>query len=212
MKSKHTNKLLGVSKKHKCIFIHIPKCGGRTIWKLLDIPGSHDTVREKINCMGEDYNNYFTFTVLRHPWDRMVSLYHWKKRQEWKIAKGSFRGFLVEYKETVEEMYGNKKRAYNVYHNFLKNHKGEFAIDYIARLEILSEDINSRFGSRVGINNIRRLPVMGKTKRTVYTKYYDTETIDIVYEMFEKDIEYFGYKYNDPLSVNKERFGFQNDK
>lgn len=62
----------------KSIFVHIPKCAGVSINKSLygNLAGGHTTFDEYIiifepKCI----ENYFKFTFVRNPWDRVVSAY-----------------------------------------------------------------------------------------------------------------------------------------
>ena len=83
-----------LSHKYKCIFIHIPKCGGGTVERYfakLGIPGAAryscwpigalrvGNLAKAINL----YPDYFTFTFVRNPFDRFISYYfHGLKKQE----------------------------------------------------------------------------------------------------------------------------------
>ena len=66
------------------IFIHINKTGGSSIAKALKLPVNpktvyHKTALEKIGEIGrQQWENRFTFTVIRNPWDKVVSHYHFR--------------------------------------------------------------------------------------------------------------------------------------
>ena len=69
-----------ISHEHKFIFIHIPKCGGTSIERFfkMKLPrqGAHLNLKYyKKNT--ENYETYFKFTIVRNPWDKMVSEYKW---------------------------------------------------------------------------------------------------------------------------------------
>lgn len=74
------------SDKYKIIFIHVPRTGGGTINQLLEIPKryqGHRTPFELRLCIDPvKWNEYKKIVVCRNPWDRMVSLYHYR------ISKG----------------------------------------------------------------------------------------------------------------------------
>jgi hypothetical protein len=98
-----------IDHKHKFIFIHIPKCAGisvgRTLCKLIGKDPNnyegfkihHDEFDEKI------WNEYFVFTFIRNPLDRLYSQYR-------------YRNFL--YKHDFEYAVKNMKELYEKHYNF----------------------------------------------------------------------------------------------
>ena len=72
-----------VSHKHKFVFLHIPKCAGTSIgeklnshfdelWTYSGFKIHHDDLTEDI------LKNYFVFTIVRNPWDRLYSQYKYR--------------------------------------------------------------------------------------------------------------------------------------
>mgnify|MGYP003141905220 CR=1 FL=1 len=98
-----------ISHRYKFIFIHIPKCAGTSVGKTLskligrnpdDYEGfkiHHDEFDKKI------WTEYFVFTFLRNPMDRLHSQYR-------------YRDFL--YKHDFEYSVKNMKRLYEEHYNF----------------------------------------------------------------------------------------------
>jgi len=67
-----------ISHKHRCIFIHIPRTAGTNIEraiKKVNVLQKHLTIKRAIEIYGDKWNTYFTFTIIRNPWDRMISHY-----------------------------------------------------------------------------------------------------------------------------------------
>ena len=63
----------------KFVFIHINKTGGSSVERALKIPFGHETALEKIARMGRtQWDRRFSFTVIRNPWDKVVSHYHFR--------------------------------------------------------------------------------------------------------------------------------------
>jgi hypothetical protein len=88
---------MNISDKYKLIFFHYPKCAGKSAINALGIKTSDKTnvqsgLRQTIGY-GVDYyhwNNliypekwdtYKKFTIVRNPWDRVVSLYNFRKKE-----------------------------------------------------------------------------------------------------------------------------------
>src|SRR6056297_512778 len=87
-----------ISQKHKVIFVHIPKTAGSSICDWLDIEQSpqnlfrngylenesfalqHLPISEiKTRIQSKQWQNYFKFTVVRNPIDRLISTFKWRK-------------------------------------------------------------------------------------------------------------------------------------
>ena len=89
-----------ISGRHKCIFLHPNKCGGKTIEKLVFDVGceigssDHRFNNEYRETYGDEVvDSYFKFMFCRNPWDRMVSMY-FKRVQLNNKKMPSFKTFL----------------------------------------------------------------------------------------------------------------------
>lgn len=66
----------------KCIFVHIPKTAGISISRSIfgNLGGGHTKIRDyELIFSAKDFNNYFKFTFVRNPWDRIFSAYRFLK-------------------------------------------------------------------------------------------------------------------------------------
>jgi hypothetical protein len=70
--------------KHKILFIHIPRTGGTSVENHFNYQSKHGwNPKNSQHLTLEEYSNhynlddYFKFTVVRNPWDRLVSWYIW---------------------------------------------------------------------------------------------------------------------------------------
>jgi len=70
---------------------------------------------------------------------------------------------------------------------------GEMAVDYIGRFENLQHDFNELCQMQLGRTVL--LPHLSPTARDHYSTYYTKDTRERVGEIFQKDIERFGYKF-----------------
>lgn len=77
----------------KCIFIHIPKCAGTSIEQFIKDHGRNDlqfiglyqnrslhhltAIELKIIIKEQIFHHYYKFSVVRNPYDRLLSEYYW---------------------------------------------------------------------------------------------------------------------------------------
>ena len=182
------------------IFVHINKTGGTSICKVLGYSIYHFMVREIIPMIGEEaFEKAFVFSVVRNPWDKVVSLYKYRI----KINTSNLTQNPISFKDWVKQTFGKEKNP--IYYNsprmfepqcdWLKDRNGVIRVNNILRFESLNEDFSS-IAKSLGIT--AQLPHVNKTDRFAYAYYYDKETIEIVREWFKEDIERFGYEF-EPL-------------
>jgi len=179
------------------IFIHINKTGGSSIEKALKLPLEHLTALEIIKKIGcKQWQNRFTFTVIRNPWDKVVSHYHYRVQTN----QTNLRVRTIEFKEWVRLTYGNKDSFY--YDNpkmfmpqsdWITDHEGQVLVDFICHFENLDDDF-SYVCKKLGKKAVSLAHIKG-SKRGNYRDYYDDETIEIIARWFSRDIEDFGYYF-----------------
>ena len=141
----------------------------------------------------EQIERYLVFTIVRNPWDRIVSYYHWLKMQKFdhtavEIAKNnSFTGFLAD--PATQHSLNNDAARY-----YVSDRDGIERCDMYLRMEHLPEDAG-RLGGNLGVK-LADLPHDNRSKRdSDYAGYYDAESQNIVHAAFADDIERFEYKF-----------------
>jgi len=187
------------------IYQPIPKTGCTTMRKavsswdnlsiVVDRPHGEpvDHAFERYCDIGADkWSKSFKFTFVRNPFSRMVSA--WCYLGIKKTFNEFVKEFLTKVKVNNKETYISNSPEFHVSSYFCsKFHIQD--MNYIGRTEKLQEDFNT-VCDKIGIPK-QKLPHSNKTDHKHYTKYYDEETKQIVAEKFAKDIEYFGYKFED---------------
>ena len=180
------------------IFIHINKTAGTSIGNAIGLPIKHHrTAREVIASIGKDkWNTAYKFTLVRNPWDKVVSHYEYRrKRNKTEVASRN-----ISFSEWVKMTYGQEKDPY-YYNNpkafqpqveWLKDDEGKISIDFIGKFETINEDFE-QIKKAIGIE--AELPHLNPTKRAAYQSYYYDETREIVAHWFREDIEVFGYRF-----------------
>lgn len=218
------------------LFIHIPKCAGRSmtavlrqlgrkpfarvkdgaktegfIWKSGSITCAHldiPKMREEGYFDDEWFRNTFKFTFVRNPWERFLSLYFYESQ-----------GGFSEYYE------GPAKPSFSDFTKFwyergvsdLPSPQNRFT-GVVPQVRYIFPELN--FIGRVdcmkhdwhyiehalGIPKKIKLPRINVTKHSHYSDYYNEETKKMVGELYAEDIERLGYTFDVP-SLGKPRKG-----
>lgn len=126
------------------------------------------------------YNSLTKFTVVRNPWDRMVSRYFSPHEGRENYDKREFKQVIME--SQPMQYYLN---SFPNWYRFLPlNPLKNSEIDYFIRFENLESDFHelSKFFGMKGL----KLEKLNKSKRTNYQYYYDLSL---------KEIEFFEYLF-----------------
>lgn len=191
----------GYPDKHKCIFIHIPKAAGTSVTNALFGPVSrHVPYFEYERANPRKFAEYFKFTFVRNPWDRLLSAYIFLKKgglnemdRAWADANlarfETFEQFVLEWvtEENVWSWVHFKPQ-----HHFICNKQGRCMMDFVGHMETLADDfatVTARLGTEAA------LPVLNKTRNEGYPSHYSTQTREIVGRVYETDIELFDYRF-----------------
>lgn len=180
------------------IFIHINKTAGTSIGNAIGLPiKHHQTAREIIARIGKDkWNTAYKFTLVRNPWDKVVSHYEYRrKRNKTELASRNitFSNWVKKtYGPEKDPFYYNNPRAFHPQVEWLKDDEGKITIDFIGKFESINEDF-IRIKKAIGFET--ELPHLNASKRAGYQSYYDDETREIVAHWFREDIEVFGYRF-----------------
>jgi hypothetical protein len=191
---------MGFNKVHKVAFVHIPKNAGQSVRKTLgnwEYGANHLTAKELKQINPKLWKEYKTIAIVRNPWDRMVSLYHYSKlhnsyRFEQKAFKLCFEEWLIDiyckHLHDDEIVHGKHWMQY-VAHNQLQwiQEKGNIIVDKIIRFENLTEEWKKLFDVPLRLDN--------RTNHKTYQTYYNDHLEGLVYKAFKEDIEYFNYRF-----------------
>jgi hypothetical protein len=183
-----------INHKHKFIFIHIPKNAGTSIRnsfrlegydkRVVKKPYPHDPCSKIREYCGEEvWNTFFKFAIVRNPYDRMVSYYHFHKSTQYRFpAKANSLSFD---EWIIKGLDSNMKKNQTWYL--------DEEVDYIGRVEYLEKDWDL-ICQEIGIEPYT-LPNYNVSEHKEWKSYYTDDSDKVVRKIFQDDFETFNYDY-----------------
>lgn len=214
--------------KTKLIFYRIPKNASTSIYKHLGytnvIKAAEKEIAEKaderlyrnifetshvkpeeLKSFGLfDVKDYFSFCIVRNPWDRIVSMYKFSI-----LNKGLFKHiYNIDKEDFVSFCNVIKERENDKF--FIGSHKqtewidSENPPDKILRFESIQKEFSDMINEINLIGVSPELPHINKTEHKHYSEYYNTETKKIVSDVFAEDIDNFKYSFEKEETIKDE--------
>ena len=181
------------------VFVHVPKSGGYSIKHVLNTtPGlrtiffGHPThahpdltmIRRYVGA--SHWHRLFKFAIVRNPWDRAVSCYHWLRDNPGMMECQAAR--TLEFKEWILQQTTNSYFCMTWEQKAFTNMNG-LEINKVIRFEALEEGLKD-------ILWLPSIPIHNSTKHGHYSEYYDSKAKDKIYELYRDDIKEFGYSFD----------------
>ena len=142
----------------------------------------------------DDLRGLFAFTLVRNPYDRVVSYYHWLRAQRFDhpvvpLAQSlSFESF-VSHPQVAASLTANPFTSY------MRQSDGQEHCDLYIRLENFAEDAQPLF-DHLGFSF--ELPRVNESSRhRDWRKYYTEQAFDAVSRACSDDIGQFEYSFNE---------------
>ncbi len=193
-----------ISHSLKVIFIHTPRTGGTSIekalvdenWWNIEPETKHIDWKEARELYASEWDDYLKFSIVRNPWDWLVSLY-FSHDQTRSLKQG------LDFNDYVRSpVLANHEQDSIIQSDILGDE-----LDFILRFENLQGDFDAlckaldtpkpdlpyftAMSGREGKNNKH------------YSAYYDDELHDIVATRHLRDIERFGYTFESKSSAEQ---------
>lgn len=190
----------------KVIHVHPNKTGGTSIRRTLGLthqPEHRRAVHLRDHVYPESWKSAYTFAFVRNPFDRVVSMYEYRKRINHRNLKSNRTSFddwvrAVFYERTGP--YFNKAKFFQTCLYWVADGSGKIIVDDAWRFENFESDFNEILSrcqeagldvSRVQLHHEKENP-----KKTPYQDYYSRDfTKRIVTRFFERDLDVFGYTF-----------------
>lgn len=168
--------------------------------------GQHvDAATMRANLPPEVWAGYVKFSIARNPWDRMVSMFTWLKRNNasLKPRKGLAHRLGLPFDEMaqVRQHFRDFIRAGVDTNDRFYFLDGQLCADFMVRYEHLGDDL-SELCRRLSLPPLAlpNLKAGFRPHKYSYAQYYDDETRSIVAESHRRDIEQFGYAFESARS------------
>ena len=142
----------------------------------------------------DDIASFFTLTLVRNPWDRIVSYYHWLQTQTFahpavSLAQShDFTGFL-NHNQTTTSL------TLSPYTSYLRDRFGQDRASLYARLEHLTQDL-APFEAHLGFRLTPLPPANASDRSRDWRGYYSDADAALVARIAAPDIARFGYGFD----------------
>lgn len=188
---------------NRAIFIHIPKCAGVSVSRALfgNLAGGHKTLHYYCQMFEPSaLLDYFKFTIVRNPWDRLVSAYFFLESGGMDSADRQWASAELSAYDDFDEFvrcWVNSENIWRGEHFYPQSYfldSGPFPVelDFIGRFETLDRDF-SYIAKHLELDVA--LDCHNKSRRTSYADYFSPATRDIVASVYAEDIRRFGYDF-----------------
>lgn len=141
----------------------------------------------------EEMASFFVFTLVRNPWDRMVSYYHWLRDQSFDHPAVTLAKQL-EFSPFLHHPQTQSSVSASCYGSYVADADGQERCDSFIRLEHLAEDlkpVEAHLGFSLGtIERVNR-----SDRGEDYRTYYTDADAELVGHLCAQDIKRFSYKF-----------------
>lgn len=184
-----------------CLFVHIPKCGGTSVENQIGVFHGH---RSAVYFRAADrafFARAFKFTLVRNPYDRLVSGFHYLKHhatapldRAWAAGTLAGVGDFREFAEALEDpAFARRVTAWKHFvpqWYFVCDRSGAPMVDLLGRVE----DFDG-FVAEVGRRSSVRLrnEVHRASARRPWQEYYSARTKAVVAALYREDFRALGY-------------------
>jgi hypothetical protein len=188
----------------KILFIHIPKNAGTSISKSFNMDFFHypytyyETILTK-----EQLETYYKFTIVRNPWDRIVSCYSYATmlyshfhspnkttlydiHPDYKLLKNKTFLECVKLLKTDPQKF--KHECWFPQSYWITDSSKNIIVDKIFKFENINE-LSEKF------NNLQIPKINSSNRNEDFKSYYTEESMNLIHDIYKQDIITFNYKF-----------------
>jgi len=147
---------------------------------------SHIRSDDYRNYLGDEFDDYFTFTFVRNPFDWQVSLYQFMREKKSHPQHSLI--LSMSFKEYIKWRC-SEEPEHQTY--FILDDKNQNLVDFIGKFESLEKDLKKV--SELNGLKMKQLEHLGSSNRKDYREYYDSDSQKLLVKTFKKDFEFLGY-------------------
>jgi hypothetical protein len=201
-----------INEAKKFIFVHVPKNAGTSLTQALGGQTNKDVWKHMEACQIKhwcnenymDFGEYYKFAIVRNPWDRMVSFYHYtcqqegisKRLQQTYIDMGFEEWLTTDHFYTKEGKIAPKDYVIpyqrRCQSNWLLDNNHRSIVNDVFKFEELDKAIpllERKLQMKLNV------PHVNKSDHRQYREYYSESSKRFIERFFEQDIIRFNYEY-----------------
>jgi len=141
----------------------------------------------------EEIESFFTFTLVRNPWDRVVSYYHWLQAQRFDHPAVALAREL-EFSAFLNHPHTQATLSADSYGSYMRAPSGAECCDAYVRLERLEDEL-APVRAHLGLK-LDDIPRVNASRREAdYRSYFSAADSDLLARLCAEDIARFGYRF-----------------
>lgn len=200
-------------KRKRVVYLEMPKVANTSIKaSILGYQNLEDSItiqiiasEQIVHELNEKQKDYFKFTFVRNPFERLVSCYESKYKTDQKYLGKELEHlwydyYLFGYIKKDKGFDSFVRKIYRIpnclkdfhfipQYNIIFDKKKQCMVDYVGKIE----NIDKVYPKLCKKYMFDELPHMNRSEKKTWMDYYTKKTAQMVYQMYRKDIVKFGY-------------------
>lgn len=187
-------------KKNNAVFIHIPKAAGVSVNKAIyGKPLGHFYAKDIKKMFPKTFKNIFTFSVVRHPIDRLYSAYTFSKQGKTEFMGMQKSNYYVNHPDfksfetfvnnwLVRKKLSKLDGVFRPQYLYLFDQEDRLVVDKFYKLEKIESHYNE-ISNKIG----RPFTMSHDNKSDKEEIDMNPELKQLIYKLYKKDFELLGY-------------------
>ena len=145
----------------------------------------------------KSWERLFTFSLVRNPWDRMWSMFNYRKvcgELKPQIDFESYLELLFKEPDNSPESPFSYHGHYYQCADYLTDEQGNLMVDFVGRFESRQQDLQ-QVAALCGLQDLGNLHLNRLSEEGHYRQHYTNRGREMVTQWAAKDIAYFNYSF-----------------